>query len=93
MIKKPYKIVVFDLDETLGYFTEFGIFCDCLNYYFKNNEYSEKNFNELLNLTAVSSYHARVSSAEGNPYADFNNISTFSDVSKFTVSVIYYNII
>lgn len=50
MIKKPYKIVVFDLDETLGYFTEFGIFCDCLNYYFKNNEYSEKNFNELLNL-------------------------------------------
>lgn len=50
MIKKPYKIVVFDLDETLGYFTEFGIFCDCLNIYFKNNQYSENNFNELLDL-------------------------------------------
>ena len=50
MIKKHYKIVVFDLDETLGYFTEFGIFCDCLNDYFKNNQYSERNFNELLNL-------------------------------------------
>ena len=37
MIKKPLKIVVFDLDETLGYFTEFGIFCDCLNKYFKTN--------------------------------------------------------
>ena len=30
----PKKIVVFDLDETLGYFTEFGILCDCLNKYF-----------------------------------------------------------
>jgi phosphoserine phosphatase len=25
------KIVVFDLDETLGYFTEYGIFWDSLN--------------------------------------------------------------
>jgi hypothetical protein len=32
------KIVVFDLDETLGYFTEFGIFWDCLkNYLILNN--------------------------------------------------------
>ena len=46
----PHKIVVFDLDETLGYFTEFGIFCDCLNYYFKNNNYSEKYFDLLLDL-------------------------------------------
>jgi len=45
-----HKIVVFDLDETLGYFTEFGIFCDCLNTYFKNNNYSEKNFDLLLDL-------------------------------------------
>ena len=30
MIPQTHKIVVFDLDETLGYFTEFGIFCDCL---------------------------------------------------------------
>ena len=50
MIKKPLKIVVFDLDETLGYFTEFGIFCDCLNKYFKTNEYSNTKFNELLDL-------------------------------------------
>lgn len=47
---KPFKIVVFDLDETLGYFTEFGIFCDCLNNYFKNDSYSNTNFNELLDL-------------------------------------------
>jgi hypothetical protein len=44
------KIVVFDLDETLGYFTEFGIFCDCLNKYFNNDEYSNTKFNELLDL-------------------------------------------
>jgi len=50
MMNKPYKIVVFDLDETLGYFTEFGIFCDCLNYYFKNDKYSDIHFNELLDL-------------------------------------------
>jgi len=47
---KPFKIVVFDLDETLGYFTEFGIFCDCLNNYFKNDSYSNTYFNELLDL-------------------------------------------
>ena len=29
------KIVVFDLDETLGYFTELGIFWDCLKKYLK----------------------------------------------------------
>ena len=46
----PSKIVVFDLDETLGYFTEFGIFCDCLNEYFKNEDYSDTHFNELLDL-------------------------------------------
>jgi hypothetical protein len=45
-----HKIVVFDLDETLGYFTEFGIFCDCLNTYFKNNNYSEHHFDSLLDL-------------------------------------------
>ena len=47
---KPLKIVVFDLDETLGYFTEFGIFCDCLNNYFKKSNYSDQHFNELLDL-------------------------------------------
>ena len=47
------KIVVFDLDETLGYFTEFGIFWDCLIYYYKNkNEHplSQTDFNDILDL-------------------------------------------
>ena len=29
------KIVVFDLDETLGYFSEFGMFWDALKSYIK----------------------------------------------------------
>ena len=29
------KIVVFDLDETLGYFTQYGIFWDSLAEYLK----------------------------------------------------------
>jgi hypothetical protein len=33
---KPDKIVVFDVDETLGYFTQLGIFWDALNVYYKN---------------------------------------------------------
>ena len=44
------KIVVFDLDETLGYFTELGIFCDCLNRYYNNEEFSNNYFEEILDL-------------------------------------------
>jgi hypothetical protein len=48
------KIVVFDLDETLGYFVEFGIFWDCLNRFLLQNNYpfplSQKDFNETLDL-------------------------------------------
>ena len=46
------KIVVFDLDETLGYFTEFGIFWDCLKNYLKLNDkgLSQKLFNNILDL-------------------------------------------
>ena len=47
------KIVDFDLDETLGYFTEFGIFWDCLIYYLKNkNEetITQSDFNDILDL-------------------------------------------
>ena len=48
------KIVVFDLDETLGYFTEFGIFYDCLKKYIslENNStiLTQTNFNEILDL-------------------------------------------
>ena len=32
------KIVVFDLDETLGYFTQYGIFWDSLSNYLKNQK-------------------------------------------------------
>lgn len=44
------KIVVFDLDETLGYFTQFGSICDCINEINNDTKYSYNNFNELLDL-------------------------------------------
>lgn len=47
------KIVVFDLDETLGYFTQLGIFWDCLSNYLKmKNKYtlSQEDFNDILDL-------------------------------------------
>ena len=42
--KKPLKIVVFDLDETLGYFTELGIFWDALEKYYGHNLFNDKFF-------------------------------------------------
>jgi hypothetical protein len=47
------KIVVFDLDETLGYFTEFGIFWDCLIDYSKNKNkpsLTQTDFDNILDL-------------------------------------------
>jgi hypothetical protein len=49
------KIVVFDLDETLGYFVEFGIFWDCLIRYlaeYENNyeTVDQHTFNNILEL-------------------------------------------
>ena len=48
------KIVVFDLDETLGYFTELGIFWDCLKKYLKSENnatiLSQTDFNDILDL-------------------------------------------
>jgi hypothetical protein len=48
------KIVVFDLDETLGYFVELGIFWDSLKEYIKENkiqcEINQKFFNKILDL-------------------------------------------
>ena len=48
------KVVIFDLDETLGYFVEFGIFWDCLQQYFTNHKikYSltQEDFNSILDL-------------------------------------------
>lgn len=50
------KIVVFDLDETLGYFVQYGIFWDCLNSYLlqkkdaKLNQLNQPDFNTTLDL-------------------------------------------
>jgi len=47
------KIVVFDLDETLGYFTELGIFWDSLAHYMKikqKPELVQSDFNASLDL-------------------------------------------
>jgi len=46
------KIVIFDLDETLGYFVEFGMFWDCLNKYISENKITEEilDFNATLDL-------------------------------------------
>lgn len=48
------KIVIFDLDETLGYFVEFGIFWDCLNKFISENKKPDQvnlpDFNQTLDL-------------------------------------------
>jgi len=47
------KIVVFDLDETLGYFTEYGIFWDCLANYLRTTNkpiLTQSDFNNTLDL-------------------------------------------
>jgi hypothetical protein len=47
------KIVVFDLDETLGYFTEYGIFWGCLSNYLKIKnkiKLTQADFNTILDL-------------------------------------------
>ena len=47
------KIVVFDLDETLGYFTQFGIFWDSIVSYAKSKNHetlSQSEFDDTLDL-------------------------------------------
>jgi hypothetical protein len=48
------KIVVFDFDETLGYFVQLSIFLDCINKYLKSElklpELTQDQFNNLLDL-------------------------------------------
>jgi hypothetical protein len=50
-VKKPSaaKIVVFDLDETLGYFTEISIFWDALEQFYGHNLFADKFF-EMLDV-------------------------------------------
>ena len=45
----PLKIVVFDLDETIGYFTEISIFWDALEHFYGHNLFANKFF-ELLDV-------------------------------------------
>ena len=49
MRNRNNKVVVFDLDETLGYFSELGLFFDLLQEY-KNKELSKNYIVELLDL-------------------------------------------
>jgi hypothetical protein len=48
------KIVVFDLDETLGYFTQFGMFLDCFKKYIQSKNphhiFTQFDFNRILDL-------------------------------------------
>lgn len=44
------KIVVFDLDETLGYFVEFAVFWDCLNLYLSKNNRSDLQQSDFINI-------------------------------------------
>jgi hypothetical protein len=48
------KIVVFDLDETLGYFVELSVFLECINKYLKSElnmpQLTQEQFNNLLDL-------------------------------------------
>lgn len=46
---KPYKIVVFDLDETLGYFKQIGVFWNILQKYYKKN-FTQDFFTKFLDL-------------------------------------------
>ena len=48
-MSKPLKIVVFDLDETLGYFTQISIFWDALEQFYGHNLFSDKFF-EMLDV-------------------------------------------
>ena len=54
-----FKIVVFDMDETLGYFVEFGIFWEALRSYIKysndinsdkKEDLDQEDFNDILDL-------------------------------------------
>ena len=49
MQTKPLKIVVFDLDETLGYFTEISIFWDALEHFYESNLLPDKFF-EMMDV-------------------------------------------
>jgi hypothetical protein len=46
------KLIVFDLDETLGYFTELGFFLDCVAHFLQkdSSKISQEEFNAIMDL-------------------------------------------
>ena len=48
--KKRPKVVVFDVDETLGNFAQFSIFCHVLEEYFNKPDITYRHFNDLVDL-------------------------------------------
>jgi hypothetical protein len=44
------KIIIFDLDETLGYFVELGMFWDCIIKTTGKREFTQDEFNDILDL-------------------------------------------
>ena len=46
MRNKEYRVIVFDLDETLGNFVELGVFCDTIEKYNKK----KLDFNEFYKI-------------------------------------------
>jgi hypothetical protein len=48
--KKKHKVVVFDVDETLGNFAQFSIFGHVLDDYFKTPDIMYQHFNNLVDL-------------------------------------------
>ena len=50
--KKP-KVVVFDVDETLGHFGQFGLFFDTLSEFYNNPNILYTNFNELIDYFMI----------------------------------------
>jgi hypothetical protein len=44
------KVIIFDLDETIGYFSQIFSFFESLNYYFNNKNFYSIYFNELISL-------------------------------------------
>jgi len=48
--QKKHKVVVFDVDETLGNFSQFSIFCHVIDSYFDQHDISYRYFNDLVDL-------------------------------------------
>ena len=48
--QKKHKVVVFDVDETLGNFSQFSIFCHVIDTYFNQDDISYRYFNDLVDL-------------------------------------------